>query len=120
MLPDPPHQGPGVDPVQGGDAGAPEEGEEVAPLPLGHLPRRLPGEAPGHEALDPGAVGLRRPVAHPVVADVGLGHDHDLAPVGGVCEDLLVARHGGVEDHFTEAGSWGSGPALEEGAVFEE
>ena len=33
----------------------------------------------------------------PVIADERIGHRDDLAFVGRVGEDLLIARHGGVE-----------------------
>ena len=35
-----------------------------------------------------------------VVADERVGHADELAPVGGIGEDLLVASHRGVEDHL--------------------
>ena len=55
-----------------------------------------------------------------VVADLGGGHQDDLAPVGGVGEDLLVAGHGGVEDQFTgDFPATGEGSALKTGAVFQ-
>ena len=54
-----------------------------------------------------------------IVAYQGIGHGDDLALVGGVGEDLLVAGHRGVEDDFA-LGSSGraKGPAGEDGAVF--
>ena len=36
----------------------------------------------------------------PGVADVGIGERDDLARVGGIAEDFLVAGHGGVEHHL--------------------
>ena len=36
----------------------------------------------------------------PVVADQRIGHDHDLAGVGGIRADFLVARLGGVDDEI--------------------
>ena len=36
------------------------------------------------------------------IADVGIGQGDDLAKIGGVVEDFLVAGHGGVENHFTD------------------
>ena len=38
----------------------------------------------------------------PVVADVRLGQQHRLAAIGGIAEDLLVARHRGVEHEFPD------------------
>ena len=32
------------------------------------------------------------------VPDLGIRHTHDLARIGGIGENLLVARHSGVED----------------------
>ena len=34
------------------------------------------------------------------IADVGVGQRDDLAAIRGISEDLLVARHRGVEDHL--------------------
>ena len=39
----------------------------------------------------------------PDVADLGIRHADDLAGVGGVGQDLLVAGHPGVEDDFARA-----------------
>ena len=59
--------------------------------------------------------------ARAVVADVRLGHHHDLAAVGGVGEDLLVAGHRGVEHHLAEAGARGRPPRPSKTrAVFED
>ena len=35
-----------------------------------------------------------------VVADERIGHGDDLAVIGGIGEDFLVAGHAGVEHHF--------------------
>ncbi len=51
-----------------------------------------------------------------VVADLRAGHGDDLAAVGGIGEDLLVAGHRGVEDHLAE-GSDGSAEGLAEEAA---
>ena len=45
---------------------------------------------------------LRVERVHAVVALVRVGHRHDLAGVRGVGQDLLVARHPGVEDRLAE------------------
>ena len=37
---------------------------------------------------------------NPIVADQGVGHGDDLAGVGRIGEDLLVAGHGGVKDYL--------------------
>ena len=56
----------------------------------------------------------------PGVADVGVGQRDDLARIGRVGEDLLVARHGGVEHHLARRGPGGAnGSAAEHCAVLE-
>ena len=52
-----------------------------------------------------------------VVADVRVGEGDDLAGVAGVGEDLLVAGHGGVEDHLSEGRPGGAVRLAVEGAV---
>lgn len=37
-----------------------------------------------------------------VDADFRIGHDHDLSPIGGVSEHLLVTGHPGVEDQLAK------------------
>ena len=81
--------------------------------------RAARGELADDEPFDPHPVRLLRAVVRPVVADVGLGHDDDLAPVGGVRQDLLVTRHRGVEDDLREAAALDQGLAAEDGAVLE-
>ncbi len=52
------------------------------------------------------------------VADVGEGEGDDLAGVGGIGQDLLVAGHGGVEAHLAGGGAGGAQPvAGDDGAV---
>ena len=43
-----------------------------------------------------------------VVADMRVGQGDDLLAVARVCEDFLVAGHGGVEHHFSNCGARGS------------
>ena len=46
------------------------------------------------------------------------GEGHDLAGIGGVCHDLLIARHGGVETQFSNRSSCGTkAVAVENGSV---
>src|SRR5205807_1882875 len=79
------------------------------------------GQVPGDEAGDVGPGTLGVDAVEPVVADVGVGHGDDLAPVRRVGEDFLVPGHPGVEDDLpgrerplrAEAG------ALERGAVLQ-
>ena len=55
-----------------------------------------------------------------VVSDLGLGHDHDLTCVGGVRQNLLVPRHGGVEDHLPQRlGVRTEGDTLVHGPIFQ-
>ena len=56
----------------------------------------------------------------PGIADVGIGERDDLAGIGRVGQDFLVARHGGVEHHLARRGPGGAdGNAAEHGAVLE-
>ncbi len=75
-----------------------------------------------HDAADAGESGhvhrLDVFVVGADIADMGEGEGDDLAGIGGVGQDLLVAGHGGVEAHF--AGSVADGTdaaALEAGPV---
>ena len=43
----------------------------------------------------------------PDVSDVGEGKGEDLAHVGWVSQNLLITRHGRVEDHFTQRRAMG-------------
>ena len=57
-----------------------------------------------------------------VVADLGVGHGDHLSGVGGVREDLLVARHGRVENDLSYDGftfSVTAPLAIEHTAVFQ-
>ena len=53
-----------------------------------------------------------------VCADFCRGEHHELARVGGVSQDLLVARHAGVEHRFADGiGSLSKGIPVEHGAI---
>ena len=55
------------------------------------------------------------------VADVRIGQGDELAQVGGVRQDLLIAGHGGVEDHLADAGTVGADRGSpEDRAVFQD
>jgi hypothetical protein len=55
-----------------------------------------------------------------VVADVGVGHGHDLALVRGIGQDLLVAGHAGVEDHLaSRLTARAEGPSVEDLAILQ-
>ena len=57
----------------------------------------------------------------PVVADQRVREDDDLTGVARVGDRLLVARHGGVEDHLARADIGGAhGLAVKAGAVLEQ
>jgi hypothetical protein len=55
-----------------------------------------------HESLHPRPPRLHVLGVNPVVADLGVGHRHDLTTVGGVGEHLLIPDHPGVETDLTE------------------
>ncbi len=38
---------------------------------------------------------------HPIIADMRRGHRNDLALVGRICENFLIAGHGRVKNNFT-------------------
>jgi hypothetical protein len=117
VLAQAPHQGAGVEALECRHPEAAQIGDQAL---VAVLARRLAGEAAGEEALDPRPTRLGELRRGAVVADVGLGHDHDLAAVGGVGQHLLVAGHRGVEHHLAEARAGSRGFALEDGAVFEQ
>ena len=47
--------------------------------------------------------GLHVVCVHTVVAYLGIGEGHYLARIARVTYDLLVPRHGGVEDYLAES-----------------
>ena len=52
------------------------------------------------------------------IPDMGKGQGDDLPAVGRVGEDFLVARHGGVEDHFANSlARSADGNAAKNGAI---
>ena len=111
------NQGSGVDSLEADDA---VPGQE-------RIERLLCTEVAGpaaqlanHESPDPGATALPILVIDPVVADLGIGHGHDLAMIGGVGEDLLVSRHARVEDDLAiDLAPGAEGPAGEDRSVLE-
>ena len=51
---------------------------------------------------------------------MGVSQRHDLATVRGIRQNLLVARHGGVENHFTDSYTRSAnGQAAKERAIFQ-
>ena len=78
------------------------------------------GKLADHEAFNVRTVGLVVGGAGSVIADLRIGQDHDLAGVGGVGEDFLISREGGVEDNFARSlGGRTKTPAFEDAAVFQ-
>ena len=68
---------------------------------VGAVARGNGAQLADHEGLGPGATGLGVLFGDAVVADHGVGHQHDLAGIGRIRQDLVVARHRGVEDEVT-------------------
>ena len=110
-------EGAGIYFADTGDAVAGEVGGEgFGGAPVAHDG----GELAHDEAAGEGGAGLGVSRGDAVVADLRGGHGDDLPEVGGVGENLLVARHGGVE--HTLAGDGGGGTKSEtviHGAIFQ-
>ena len=110
-------EGAGIDLADAGNAVLAEvgvEGELAAPVADDG------GELADDEAAGFGRGRLGVLGADPVVADLHRSHRDDLAEVGGVREDLLIASHRRVEYAFTGDGGVGSeGEAPENRTVFE-
>jgi hypothetical protein len=115
--PDVAGQGAGVDLVDAQDASrAQEVGQAAVGAPVAADAARLADDVARH--VDALALEVLRVDA--VVAHQGVGHGDDLAAVGGVGEDFLVAGHGGVEDDLAFSLSLaGEGSAREGPAIFE-
>src|ERR1700676_3502182 len=64
--------------------------------PIGTYPRKLTH----HQALDIRVVGLAVFRVGSVVADFGIGENYDLAGVGRIGENFLIASDGSIENHF--------------------
>ena len=59
-------------------------------------------------------------VVDPVIADLGVGHRHDLTVIGGVGQDLLITRHARVEDDLAiDLAPGAEGPAGKDRTVLE-
>ena len=51
---------------------------------------------------------------------MGVSQRHDLATVGGVRQNLLITRHGGIENHLTHGGTRSANrQAAKERAIFQ-
>ena len=72
------------------------------------------------EAFGAGAVGFVIAFCGSVVADSGVGEDHDLAGIGRIGENFPIAGEGGVENNLTRPlGGRTKAPALEDASVFQ-
>ena len=112
------HERARVDALDGDDAAALEElgqrlrGTEVAGL-IAHVAH--------DEALRVDLAPLHVLGVHAVVANLGVGHRDDLAGVGRVADDLLVAGQRGVEHELAEGLPFRAARvAMEDGSVFEQ
>src|SRR5262249_19375107 len=93
------HERPGVDALDGRKGVA----REICPEPLAGAPARRPLAVFAHdETAYERSVRLDVVGVHADVADLGIGHRHELALVGGVGKDLLIAGHAGVEDQLAD------------------
>ena len=89
----------GVDVLDCDDAALAEE--------VGQTPDRLPvaglaAHVVHDEATQVQVTGLHVPLVDAIVSDLGVGQRDDLAGVGRIAHDLLVADHRGVEDDLAE------------------
>ena len=88
--------------------------ERYLAAPVGRVFAHLAHDEAGNPAL----AGLVVVKVDAVVADERVGHGNDLAEVGRVGQDLLIAGHAGVEYDLTDALSFVADcGALEQGAV---
>ena len=99
-----PHQGPGVD---AGDANYPmllEPGRQA----LLAAPAAGPwGQLAGNHPARMGPIGLLVLGVNARIAQFRIGKGDELALIARVGDDLLVAGHAGVEDHFTNRATAG-------------
>ena len=59
-------------------------------------------QMPHHKGLHPGAGGFVVLMVDAIVSDQGIGHHYPLPRVRGVCQDLLITGHRGIEHHLTD------------------
>ncbi len=96
-LAQPPHQRPRVDALNADHAVALHERfQRFLGAVVGKALAEFAPDKAAHERL----VALHVVDRHAVVADMRIGHGHDLAVVARIGHDLLVAGHRGVEHHF--------------------
>jgi hypothetical protein len=94
---------------------------EVIRQALGIAPVAGPARYVAHDqAGGMHAVGFGIHLVAAGVADMRVSKGDDLTGIGGIGEDLLVAGHGGIENHFANGfASRTDGVAVEYAAVFE-
>ncbi len=91
------HQGPGVDARDAHDS---MPGEIVFERAFRAEIARHPAEISHDEAGQMGMLAFEIGGVDAIVADLGIGHRHDLAPIARIGQDFLIAGHRGVETHF--------------------
>ena len=106
----------GVDAFDAGDTVLREPGAQVGGgAPVGDDRRKVAHDETG----DVRAGGFEVVFVDAVVADLRGRHGDDLAEVGGIREDLLVAGHARIEHDFAAEGGRGSErPAPKNGSIF--
>ena len=94
-----PREPPRVDVGDGHHVLAPEVIGEIRGLaPVGNEHRQVANDEPrGVDAVGFHVFGIRTRIS-----DVRIRERHDLARIRGIREDLLVAGHGGVENHLSD------------------
>ena len=106
--------------IEAGDNGHAVPSQERAGLRIRTPVAGDGGELAHYQAFDVRPRGFVIALAGSVVADLGIGEDDDLAGIGGVGEDFLVAGERGIEDHLSGTlGGRTKTPAFEDGAVFQ-
>ena len=117
LLPDMTSKATGIDIGDGHHPLAHEEGfEAFLSAEVRHAARALAN----HQPRCPNAIGFAVLGVAARITDLGIGERHNLLRVGRIGEDLLVPRHGGIENHFSGGDAVGSqGNTGKEAAVFE-
>ena len=114
-------QGPGVDPGKTDDTAPFHPAVEIALIaPIGRIGRCIAEDRPAGRGVRAAADLFDILDIGPRVSDVRKGEGQDLAHVGRVGQDFLIAGHGGVEDHLAERRAYSTAAeALQDGSVRE-
>jgi len=113
--PDAPGERPGIDTF---DAGNSASYEDLLQCALGTPIAWGTASLLDHYTSSLDGTRFRILIVHTAIAHVGDGEDHQLASVGGVGEDLLIAREARVEYHLPHhRARMAEGPSLEYGPV---